>query len=107
MSDNMELQPASCKDCLQLESQMIEIQAQRDYAQDELAKFKTDFTALSIKAATLERMVHRMLLTPNLASASHSVAVETTGPKQGQKKIQTEWKKADFAIQAGSQTVIS
>ena len=107
MSDNMDLQVASCKDCLQLRSQMIEIQAQRDSAQDELAKFKTDFTALSIKAATLERMVHRMLVTPNLASASHSVAVETTGPKQSKKKIQTEWNKADFAIQAGSQTVIS
>jgi hypothetical protein len=107
MSDNMELQATSCEDCLQLRSQLMEIQAQRDSAQDELAKFKTDFTALSIKAATLERMVHRMLVTPNLASASHSVAVETSGPKQSKKKIQTEWNKADFAIQAGSQTVIS
>jgi chromosome segregation ATPase len=107
MSDNMELQPTSCKDCLQLRSQLIEIQAQRDSALDELAKFKTDFTALSIKAATLERMVHRMLVTPNLASASHSVAVETSVPKQSKKKIQTEWNKADFAIQAGSQSVIS
>lgn len=107
MSDNMELQATSCKDCLQLRAQLIEIQASRDSAQDELAKFKTDFTALSIKAATLERMVHRMLVTPNLASASHSVAVETSGPKQSKKKIQTEWNKADFAIQTGYQTVIS